>query len=64
VISAPTAPPPAPDPTADQIGALAALQKEAEAYEASARDYRATITRIVQHHYEEQRRKILTALDR
>lgn len=63
-MSGPPVPAVAPDPTPDQIAALTALQKEAEAYEASARDYRATITRIVQHHYEEQRRKILTALDR
>jgi hypothetical protein len=66
------APPPAPslkvpgpaDPTADQISALAELQKEAEVYEEQAKAYRGTITRIVKHHYEDRRRKILSALDR
>lgn len=53
-----------PDPTADQIAALTELQKEAETYEQQAKAYRSTITRIVKHHYEERRRKILTALDR
>ena len=64
--SAPTATqaPPPPDPSADQVAALAAMQKEAEAYETSAKDYRSTITRIVQHHYEERRRKVLSALDK
>ncbi len=63
---APLAPkvPGPPDPTPDQIAALAELQKEADTYEQQAKDYRATITRIVKHHYEERRRKILSALDR
>ncbi len=52
-----------PPPSADQLAALAELQKEADAYEKAARDYRATITRIVQHHYEDRKRRILTALD-
>lgn len=53
-----------PDPTADQIAALAELQREANAYEANAKEYRSTITRIVKHHYEERKRRILSALDR
>jgi len=47
----------------DQLAALAELQKEAGAYEAGAKDYRGTITRIVQHHYEERRKRVITALD-
>jgi tetratricopeptide (TPR) repeat protein len=53
-----------PDPSADQIAALAELQREAAAYEANAKEYRSTITRIVKHHYEERKRRILSALDR
>ncbi|MFO0550408.1 MAG: hypothetical protein U0271_18580 [Polyangiaceae bacterium] len=53
-----------PPPTDDQIAALAELQKEADNYEAQAKEYRSTITRIVKHHYEERKRRILSALDR
>lgn len=67
----PVAPPPAvktvpgpPEPTPDQIAALAELQKEADAYEAAAKDYRAALTRIVKHHYEDRKRRVLSALDR
>ncbi|WP_437731126.1 tetratricopeptide repeat protein [Sorangium sp. So ce1335] len=56
--------PPPPPPTPAQLAALAALEKEAAAYEKAARDYRSAITRIVQHHYEDRRRRILSALDR
>src|SRR5262249_30048801 len=42
---------------------LAEMQKEADEYEKAARDYRSTITRIVQHHYEDRKRRILNALD-
>ncbi|AUX45753.1 hypothetical protein SOCE26_072490 [Sorangium cellulosum] len=56
--------PPPPPPTPAQLSALAALEKEAAAYEKAARDYRSAITRIVQHHYEDRRRRILSALDR
>ncbi len=52
-----------PPPSADQLAALAEMQKEADAYEKAAKDYRSTITRIVQHHYEDRKRRILTALD-
>ncbi len=58
-----TASPGLPPPTAEQLAALAELQKEADEYEKAARDYRASITRIVQHHYEDRKRRILTALD-
>ena len=54
---------PLPPPTQEQIDALAAMQAEAGEYEQSARDYRATLTLVVRHHYEEQRRRILEALD-
>ena len=53
-----------PPPTAEQLHALEELQKEADAYAKDARDYRATLTRIIRHHYEEKRRRILEALDR
>ncbi|WP_438014741.1 hypothetical protein WMF18_28115 [Sorangium sp. So ce315] len=56
--------PPPPPPTPAQLAALAALEKEAAAYEKAARDYRSAITRIIQHHYEDRRRRILSALDR
>ncbi|MBW2526905.1 MAG: tetratricopeptide repeat protein, partial [Deltaproteobacteria bacterium] len=57
-----TAPPP-PAPTPEQIAALEELQREADRYEQDARDYRRTITRIIKHHYEERRRRIIAALD-
>jgi hypothetical protein len=56
-------PPPLPPPSAAQVDALRALEAEAAEYEKSARDYRATLTLVVRHHYEEQRRRILAALD-
>jgi outer membrane protein assembly factor BamD (BamD/ComL family) len=56
--------PPPPPPSAAQLSALAELEQEADAYEKAARDYRSAITRIVQHHYEDRRRRILSALDR
>src|SRR5262245_56065257 len=43
-----------PAPTPEQLAALAELQKEADAYEKAAKDYRSAITRIVQHHYEDR----------
>lgn len=56
--------PPPPPPSPEQLTALAELEKEAQAYEQAARDYRSAITRIVQHHYEDRRRRILSALDK
>jgi tetratricopeptide (TPR) repeat protein len=56
------APPPSP-PSAAQSAALKELGEEAEQYEKAARDYRSAITRIVQHHYEDRRRRVLTSLD-
>ncbi|MFO0762305.1 MAG: tetratricopeptide repeat protein [Byssovorax sp.] len=61
VVRKPAPPPPPPSPA--QLAALAELEKEADAYEKAARDYRSAITRIVQHHYEDRRRRVLTALD-
>jgi tetratricopeptide (TPR) repeat protein len=55
--------PPPPPPNAAQLAALGELEKEADAYEKAARDYRGAITRIVQHHYEDRRRRVLSALD-
>jgi hypothetical protein len=55
--------PPPPPPSPQQLAALQELEKEADTYEKAARDYRRTITGIVQHHYEDQRRRVLSALD-
>lgn len=55
--------PPAPPPTPTQVAALKELGDEADAYEKAAHDYRSAITRIVQHHYDDRRKRILTALD-
>ncbi len=56
--------PPPPPPTAAQLRALKILQAEAKEYEKGAKHFRDTLTMIVRHHYEERRRRILTALDR
>jgi hypothetical protein len=61
VSSAEAAPPVAPTPA--QAAALEELSREATVYEAAARDYRGVLTRIVQHHYEDRRRRVLAALD-
>ncbi len=53
-----------PAPTQAQIDSLAELAKEAGRYEADARDYRDTMTRIIRHHYEEKRRRVVSALER
>lgn len=50
-------------PSDAQVAALERFQAEAAEYELGARDYRATLTLLVRHHYEEQRRRILEALD-
>ena len=55
--------PPPPPPSPQQLAALAELETEADTYEKGARDYRSTITRIIQHHYEDRRRRVLSALD-
>jgi hypothetical protein len=54
---------PLPPPSEAQIAALERFQREAIEYEQAARDYRATLTLLVRHHYEEQRRRILEVLD-
>ncbi len=50
-------------PSDAQVETLERFQREASEYEQAARDYRATLTLVVRHHYEEQRRRILEALD-
>ncbi|MEO5728665.1 MAG: hypothetical protein ABI134_29095 [Byssovorax sp.] len=55
--------PPPPPPSPQQLAGLGELEKEADAYEKAARDYRGAITRIVQHHYEDRRRRVLSSLD-
>jgi tetratricopeptide (TPR) repeat protein len=53
-----------PPPTPAQLNSLAALQQELGEYQAAAKDYRSTLTMIVRHHYDEKRRRVLSALDR
>jgi hypothetical protein len=55
--------PPLAPPSDAQVQALERFQTEAAQYEEGARDYRSTLTLVVRHHYEEQRRRILEALD-
>lgn len=50
-------------PSDAQVAALERFQAEAVEYEQAASDYRSTLTLLVRHHYEEQRRRILEALD-
>ncbi len=53
-----------PRPTAEQLAALSLLEEEAKAYESSARDFQGRLTTIVRHHYEERRRRVLSAIDK
>ncbi|HYO96720.1 MAG TPA: hypothetical protein VER33_19545, partial [Polyangiaceae bacterium] len=53
-----------PRPTAQQLRAYQLLLGEAREYEQGAKDFRRTLTQIVRHHYEERRRRVLSALDR
>jgi tetratricopeptide (TPR) repeat protein len=53
-----------PPPTPEQLSALQAMQAETDAYENGAREYRDTVTTIVQLHYEEKKKEILSGLDR
>ena len=57
-------PPPPPPPTPAQVAALETLQKEADAFDQGARDYRDTVTTIIKLHYEEKKKNILSGLDR
>lgn len=56
--------PPPPPPTPAQVAALAELEKEAETFRQYAGDYRGAMTRIIQNHYEERRRRVIDALDK
>jgi hypothetical protein len=40
------------------------LDRETREYERNAKDYRDTLTKIVRHHYEAKRKRVLSALDR
>ncbi len=51
-------------PTAQQMKAYRLLLEESRNYEQGAKDFRRTLTQIVRHHYEERRRRVLSALDR
>ena len=55
---------PLPPPTPQQLSALSALETETDAYEKGAREYRDTVTTIVQLHYEAKKKEILSGLDR
>lgn len=52
-----------PPPTAEQLKALSLLQQEATEYEDAARLFQGRLTTIVRHHYEERRRRVLSAID-
>jgi tetratricopeptide (TPR) repeat protein len=56
--------PPPPPPTPEQISALGALKEEVDAYEKGAKEYRDTVTTIIQIHYETKKKEILSGLDR
>ncbi|HRI72023.1 MAG TPA: hypothetical protein PK156_47650, partial [Polyangium sp.] len=56
--------PPPPPPTPAQVAALAELEKEAESFRKYAVDYRSAMTRIIQNHYEERRRRVIDALEK
>jgi hypothetical protein len=56
--------PPSPPPTPAQLKAFRILQQEAAEYEKGTRDFRRNLTMIVRHHYEERRKRVLSALDR
>ncbi|HYQ18163.1 MAG TPA: tetratricopeptide repeat protein, partial [Polyangiaceae bacterium] len=56
--------PPSPPPTAAQLKAFGILQQEAADYEKGTKDFRRNLTMIVRHHYEERRKRVLSALDR
>ncbi|MDF3070267.1 MAG: hypothetical protein K0R38_5868 [Polyangiaceae bacterium] len=56
--------PPSPPPTPSQLKAFQILQQEAADYEKGTKDFRRNLTMIVRHHYEERRKRVLSALDR
>ncbi|MFO0677626.1 MAG: tetratricopeptide repeat protein [Polyangiaceae bacterium] len=56
--------PPPPPPTVEQVRALEALKAQAQVYEKGAKDYRDTISSIVQLHYEQKKKEVLSGLDR
>lgn len=51
-------------PTPQQVKSLSRLQREADAYERAAKDYRNAITSIVKEHYEIRRRTMFAGIDR
>jgi len=53
-----------PAPSGQQLKAYQLLTDEAHEYERGAKDFRRVLTQIVRHHYEERRRRVLSALDR
>lgn len=56
--------PPSPPPTPAQLKAFGILQQEAADYEKGTKEFRRNLTMIVRHHYEERRKRVLSALDR
>lgn len=56
--------PPSPPPTSAQLKAFGILQQEASDYEKGTKDFRRNLTMIVRHHYEQRRKRVLSALDR
>lgn len=56
--------PPPKKPSAAQLRAFKLLREELGTYKSDAKDYKKTLTMIVRHHYEERRRRVLSALDK
>lgn len=52
-----------PAPTPAQLEALERLGEAFEAYEAGARGYRRLLDRVVEHHFEERRRRMIDGLE-
>jgi tetratricopeptide (TPR) repeat protein len=50
-------------PTPAQLQALQMLEQESAAYRESAKEFQERLSIIVRHHYEERRRRVLTAID-
>jgi tetratricopeptide (TPR) repeat protein len=51
-------------PTAKQVEAFSQLDAEAKLFEAGAKDYEENLSSVVKHHFEERRRRVVSALDK
>jgi TolA-binding protein len=53
-----------PGPSPERLKAFDVLKQEAGEYERGSKEFRRNLTMIVRHHYEQRRRRVLTALDK